>query len=75
MPHTDAVLEKLTFKLLLMDFVRLSPVASFLTGNKFEIALMRDAILCTGDGPIDDMDPDIDLNRTSFKHRPLTSNV
>lgn len=75
MPHTDAVLEKLTFKLLLMDFVGLSPVESSLTGNKFEIALLRDAILCTGDGHIDDMDPDRDLNRTSFKHRPLTSNV
>lgn len=67
MPHTEAVLGKLTFKMLFIDLAHMSPAKTSLTGNKFEIALVKDEILCTVDGHIDDMDPDIGLSITSVQ--------
>lgn len=67
MPHTEAIPEKLTFKMLFRDFAHRGPGRISLAGNKFEIALVNDGILCTVDGHIDDMDPDTDLNITSVQ--------
>lgn len=63
--HTAAVPEKLTFKTPCSGFTHLSPEKIFLTGNKFKIALMRDEILCPGEGHTDDVDPGTDFNKTS----------
>lgn len=46
-----------------------------LAGNKFEITLMKDEVLCPLDGHMDGVDPDTDLNKLPFKDGPFTSNA